>query len=54
MNQAAEADEVGAVFMSAPQTGTPLTYMIDGTQYLVLATGGSGQDAELIAFRLPS
>ncbi len=46
--------EVGAVFMSAPQTGTPMTYMVDGTQYLVVAIGGSGHDAELLAFRLPS
>jgi quinoprotein glucose dehydrogenase len=40
--------------MSAPQTGTPMTYMVNGTQYLVVAIGGSGHDAELLAFRLPS
>ena len=50
----ATGDEVGAVFMPAPQTGTPMTYMIDGTQYLVVAIGGSGYEAELLAFRLPS
>ena len=45
--------EVGAVFMNAPQTGTPMTYMVDGVQYLVVAIGGSGYEAELLAFRLP-
>ena len=46
--------EVGSVFMPAPQTGTPMTYVVDGTQYLVIAIGGSGHEAELVAFRLPS
>ncbi len=50
----ATGEEVGAVFMPAPQTGTPMTYMIDGTQYLVVAIGGSGYEAELLAFRVPS
>ena len=45
--------EVGAVFMPAGQTGTPMTYMIDGTQYIVVAIGGGGHDSELMAFRLP-
>lgn len=46
--------EVGSVFMPAPQTGTPMTYVVDGRQYLVIAIGGSGHEAELVAFRLPS
>jgi quinoprotein glucose dehydrogenase len=50
----ATGEEVGAVFMEAPQTGTPMTYVVDGTQYLVIAIGGSGRDAELVAYRLPS
>ena len=45
--------EVGAVFMPSGQTGTPMTYMVDGTQYIVLSTGGRGRDSELMAFRLP-
>ncbi len=45
--------EVGAVFMPAPQTGTPMTYVIDGAQYVVVAIGGGGHDPELMAFRLP-
>jgi quinoprotein glucose dehydrogenase len=45
--------EVGAVFMPAPQTGSPMTYMQDGKQYVVLAISGAGFPAELIAFKLP-
>jgi quinoprotein glucose dehydrogenase len=45
--------EVGAVYMPAPQTGGPMTYLLNGRQYLVIAIGGSGYSAELIAFRLP-
>jgi len=51
-NKATGAEE-GAVFMPAPQTGTPMTYMVDGAQYIVVAIGGSGYEAELRAFRLP-
>jgi quinoprotein glucose dehydrogenase len=45
--------EVGAVYMPAPQTGGPMTYMLNGRQYIVVAVGGSGYSAELIAFRVP-
>lgn len=44
--------EVGAVYMPAPQTGSPMTYMLDGTQYLVVAIGGAGHPGELLAFRV--
>jgi hypothetical protein len=37
----------------APQTGCPMTYMLDGHQYLVVATGGGNVSAELLAFKLP-
>ena len=47
-------DEVGEVYMPAPQTGSPMTYMLDGTQYIVVAISGSGFPGELIAFRLPT
>ena len=49
----ATGDEIGAVFMPAPQTGSPMSYMLDGTQYIVLAISGAGYPGELIAFRLP-
>jgi len=45
--------EVGAVFMPAPQTGSPMTYALDGVQYLVVAISGSNYSGELVAFRLP-
>ena len=31
----------GAVYMPAPQTGSPMTYMLNGQQYLVIATSGA-------------
>jgi quinoprotein glucose dehydrogenase len=45
--------EVGAVPMPAGQTGTPMTYTLNGKQYIVVAIAGPGFPAELIAFRLP-
>ena len=29
--------EVGAIFMAAPQSGSPMTYLADGQQYIVCA-----------------
>jgi quinoprotein glucose dehydrogenase len=46
--------EVGAVYMPTGQTGTPMTYMLDGKQYVVVAVGSQSYGAELIAFRLPN
>jgi quinoprotein glucose dehydrogenase len=45
--------EVGAVYMPAPQTGSPMTYMLNGQQYLVVATSGASTSGELLAFKLP-
>ncbi len=50
----ATGKEVGAVFMPAPQTGSPMTYMLDGTQYITLAISGPGYSAELLTFKLGS
>src|SRR4029077_14375265 len=33
--------DAGAVFMPAGQTGTPMTYMLDGKQYIVVAIAGT-------------
>ena len=44
--------EVGAVFMPAPQTGSPMTYMLNGTQYIIVATGGADHPAEFLAYKL--
>ncbi len=49
----ATGEEKGAVYMPAPQTGAPMTYMLNGEQYIVVATGGGSTSAELLAFRLP-
>ena len=34
-------------------SGAPMTYMVDGKQFIVLPIGGAGQPAELVALRLP-
>ena len=49
----ATGKEVGAVPMPAGQTGTPMTYTLNGKQYITLAVAGPGFPAELIAFKLP-
>ena len=46
--------EVGAVYMPAGQTGTPMTYMLNGEQYIVVAIAGQAYSAELVAFKLPN
>jgi len=45
-------EDVGAVEMPARQTGSPMTYQINGKQYIVLAVSG-GDGAELVAYALP-
>ena len=45
--------EVGGVYMPGPQTGSPVTYMLNGRQYIVLGIGGGDFSSEYIAFRLP-
>ena len=44
--------EVGAVFMPAPQSGTPMTYALGGKQYIVVATSGGTYSGEYLAFTL--
>jgi quinoprotein glucose dehydrogenase len=50
----ATGEEKGAVYIPAPQSGSPMTYMLGGRQYLVLAIGGGNYSGELVAFRLPN
>ena len=45
--------EKGAVYMPAPQSGSPMTYMLKGKQYIVVAVGGGNESAQLLAYRLP-
>jgi quinoprotein glucose dehydrogenase len=44
--------EVGAVYMPAPQTGSPMTYSIGGSQYITVSVSGPGYPGELLAFKL--
>jgi quinoprotein glucose dehydrogenase len=46
--------EVGAVYMPAPQSGSPMTYMVNGKQYIIVAVSGGAYSGEYIAFTLPS
>jgi quinoprotein glucose dehydrogenase len=45
--------QVGEVWMPAPQSGSPMTYSVDGKQYIVVAVAGGVYSGEYIAFRLP-
>ena len=45
--------EVGAVWMPSAQSGNPMTYMVDGRQYIIVAVGGGTYSSEYIAFTLP-
>lgn len=49
----ATGKEAGAVWMPAPQSGTPMTYMVNGKQYIVVAVSGGAYSGEYIAFSLP-
>jgi quinoprotein glucose dehydrogenase len=46
-------EDRGAVFMPAPQSGTPMTYQVNGRQYIVVAVSGGNYSGEYLAFRLP-
>jgi quinoprotein glucose dehydrogenase len=49
----ATGKEVGAVWMPAPQSGSPMTYMLNGKQYIVVPISGGNYSGEFVAFRLP-
>jgi quinoprotein glucose dehydrogenase len=49
----ATGKEVGAAYMPAPQSGSPMTYMLNGKQYIVIAISGGNYSGELLAFKLP-
>ena len=46
--------DAGTIYMPAPQTGSPMTYMLNGRQYIVVAISSQNFPGELIAFRLPA
>ena len=49
----ATGKEVGAIWIPAPQSGCPMTYMWQGKQYIVIAVSGGTYSGEYIAFALP-
>lgn len=49
----ATGKEVGAIPMPAPQSGSPMTYAVDGKQYIVVAVSGGAYSGEYIAYKLP-
>jgi quinoprotein glucose dehydrogenase len=46
--------DVGQIYMPAPQTGSLMTYMYNGKQYIIVPISGQGHSAEFVAFRLPN
>jgi quinoprotein glucose dehydrogenase len=50
----ATGKDAGAVYMPAPQTGSPMTYMMNGKQYIIVAVSGGNYSGEYIAFTLPA
>ena len=45
--------QLGELLMPAGQTGSPMTYMVADRQFIVVAVGGPGAQAEYLAFALP-
>jgi quinoprotein glucose dehydrogenase len=50
----ATGKEVGAVYLPAQQSGSAMSYMYKGKQYIVVAVSGGAYSGEYIAFALPS
>jgi quinoprotein glucose dehydrogenase len=46
--------QVGAVYLPAPQSGSPMTYRFNGRQYIVVAVSGGAYSGEYISFALPA
>jgi quinoprotein glucose dehydrogenase len=53
----ATGKDAGAVYLPAASTGGPMTYTVNGTQYIAIAVGGNingRPGAQFMSFRLPS
>ena len=50
----ATGKDAGALPMPAPQTGSPMTYSVNGKQYIVVAIASGDYTAEYRAYRLPN
>jgi quinoprotein glucose dehydrogenase len=49
----ANGKEVGALYIPAAQSGSPMTYRANGKQYIIVAVSGGSYSGEYIAFALP-
>jgi len=49
----ATGKEVGHVYMPAQESGSPMTYMWKGKQYIIVAISGGNYSGEYICFTLP-
>jgi quinoprotein glucose dehydrogenase len=47
-------NQVGEVWMPAPQSGSPMTYAYDGKQYIMVAVSGGNYSGDYLAYALPS
>jgi quinoprotein glucose dehydrogenase len=45
--------ELAALRLPAPQSGSPMTYMLNGRQFLVIAVSANDHPGELVAYALP-
>jgi quinoprotein glucose dehydrogenase len=45
--------QVGELLMPAPQSGSPMTYSVDGRQFIIVAISGGNYTGEYLAFALP-
>jgi quinoprotein glucose dehydrogenase len=45
--------QVGEIWMPAPQSGSPMTYSVDGRQHIVVAVSGGNYSGEYLSFALP-
>ncbi|HXS79886.1 MAG TPA: pyrroloquinoline quinone-dependent dehydrogenase [Gammaproteobacteria bacterium] len=45
--------ELGALQLPAPQSGSPMTYLLNDRQYLVIAVSANDYPGELLAYALP-
>jgi quinoprotein glucose dehydrogenase len=50
----ATGQEVGALLMPAPESGSPMTYLAGGRQFIVVAISGGSYSGEYLAFALPA
>jgi quinoprotein glucose dehydrogenase len=50
----ATGKDAGSVYMPAPVSGSPMTYMVNGKQYIIIAVSGGNYSGEYIAYTLPA